>query len=226
MTIGEARLWSDVFPEDLVPRIIDLVWETWLTIPKPAANDLEVPITRRFKHVLKQAKDYRRLPVRIEREPPEDDPRSGVELGRIDLKFVPAESALEEVYFAFECKRLNVIEDGRRRTLAPKYVGEGMMRFVTGQYGRAVLHGGMIGYVLDGRCDHAIGLVEKNVEARRSDLRIPAGAALRPSSLRPHLRQVRESTHSLEQREFRLHHVFLEGTGIAHGAVDDDLNGD
>src|SRR5947209_7392931 len=166
MTVGEADLWSDMFPDDLVPRIIDLVWDTWPTVPKPAGNDLEVPITRRFKHHLKQAKDYRRLPVRIEREPAEDDPVTGAELGRIDLKFAPAESAREEVYFAFECKRLNAIEDGRRRTLAPEYVTEGMMRFVTGQYAATMMHGGMIGYVLDGKNADAVRRVERNIASR------------------------------------------------------------
>src|ERR1700730_16608690 len=109
MTLGDTTLWSETFPDHLVPRIIDLVLETWETFPKPAQDDLEVPITRRFKHSLKQAKDYRRLPVRIEREPAEDHPTTGVELGRIDLKFAPAGSAREEVYFAFECKRLNAV---------------------------------------------------------------------------------------------------------------------
>jgi hypothetical protein len=210
MTIGDAYLWSDVFPDNLVPRIIDLVWETWLTFPEPAADELEIPITRRFKHCLKQAKDYRRLPLRIEREPAEDDPRTGEELGRIDLKFMPAESALEEVYFAFECKRLNAIEQGRRRTLAPEYVTQGMMRFVTNQYGGSVAQGGMIGYVLDGRCDDAIQLITANIERRHADLRMRAGTTLAASSLRPEINSIRESMHDLpESRTFRLHHLFL-----------------
>jgi hypothetical protein len=193
----------------LVPRIIDLVWDAWEKFPKPTPNDLEVPITRRFKHSLKQAKDYRRLPVRIEREPAEDDPVTGHELGRIDLKFAPAESAREEVYFAFECKRLNAIENGRRRTLAPEYVTEGMMRFVTGQYAASVLHGGMIGYVLDGRCADAIQLVTANINSRSGDLKLRIGG-LRPSSLRPDIDAIRETQHTLDQsREFRLHHLFL-----------------
>lgn len=210
MTLGDASLWSDTFPDHLVPRIIDLVWETWETFPKPAAHDLEVPITRRFKHSLKQAKDYRKLPVRIEREPAEDDPTTGEELGRIDLKFAPAHSALEEVYFAFECKRLNTIENGRRRTLASEYVAEGMMRFVTGQYARSVLQGGMIGYVLDGRPQDAIALVASNIATRSVALKLLQGGGLSVSSFRPDIACIRETQHSLEEsRSFRLHHLFL-----------------
>src|SRR5205807_2171168 len=114
MTVaGDTRMWSDTFPDDLVPQIIDLIIETWDAFPKPGPTEHEVPITRRFKHVVKQAKTFRRLPVRVERELPEDDPATGEELGRIDLKFIPGESALEEVYFAFECKRVNALMDGR-----------------------------------------------------------------------------------------------------------------
>lgn len=224
MTIGVTELWSDVFPGELVPRILDLVWETWPTVgPKPGRGDLEVPITRRLKHALKQAKDYRRLPVRIEREPAEDDPRSGKELGRIDLKFAPAGSALEEVYFAFECKRLNAVEEGRPRTLAPEYVKEGMMRFVTGQYGGAVVQGGMIGYVLDGRCNRAVQLVAKNIEAHRAELKLPGAPGLAASSIRPKIELIRESAHVLsETRTFRLHHIFLGCAIIEPEALNDD----
>src|SRR2546427_9178080 len=141
MVIGDADIWSDIFPEELVPRILDLVTATWDDFDKPGESDHEVPITQRFRHALKQAKDLKKLPLRIERELAEDHPVTGFELGRIDLKFCPAISALEEVYFAFECKRLNVIENGSRRTLAPEYVIEGIQRFVTGQYAHSMTHG-------------------------------------------------------------------------------------
>ena len=210
MVIGDADIWSDTFPEELIPRVLDLVTDTWNDFDKPGPADLEVPITQRFKHALKQAKDLRLLPVRIEREPAEDHPTTGIELGRIDLKFVPAVSALEEVYFAFECKRLNVVDNGRRRTLAPEYVTEGMMRFVTGQYASSVGDGGMIGYVLDGRCDDAIQLVGQNVNSRASELRLVSATTLAASSLRPHNGAVRETAHDAKpSRHFRLHHVFL-----------------
>src|SRR5271157_2289213 len=210
MTLGDVDAWAEVFPEDLVPRIIDLVWTTWATFPKPAANEHEVPITRRFKCDLKQAKDYIRLPVRIDREPAEDDPLTAQELGRIDLKFSPAGSALEEVYFAFECKRLNATENGTRRPRASEYVTEGMMRLVTGQYAAAMRHGGMIGYVLDGDCDHAIRLVGQNITSNRSRLRMQDSADLTESSLRRDNPMIRETTHDLGRSEqFRLHHLFL-----------------
>lgn len=210
MIIGDAAIWSDTFPEDLIPRMLDLVVETWHPFRKPITTDHEVPITRRFKHALKQAKDFRRLPVRIEREPAEDDPDTGEELGRIDLKFLPAVSALEEIYFAFECKRLNATIGGSRRTLATEYVTEGMMRFVTGQYSSAVDSGGMIGYILDGESDVAIGAVGQNIASRRTELRMSASAHLEGSGLHPDNPLIRQTDHTLSpQRQFRIHHIFL-----------------
>lgn len=206
--IGDPALWADTFPDDLVPRILDLVIQTWVNCERPGEGELEVPITRRFKRALKQAKDFRKLPVRIEREATEDDPATAEELGRIDLKFLPAVSAREEVYFAFECKRLNAIEDGHRRTLAPEYVTEGMMRFVTGQYAAAMLHGGMIGYVLDGKCADAVRLVERNIITRATELKMETPAALARSGLRSDNEMIRETRHLLG-RTFQLHHLFL-----------------
>jgi hypothetical protein len=212
MTLGDVDAWAEVFPEDLVPRIIDLVWTTWTTFPKPLPKEHEVPITRRFRCALKQAKDYIRLPVRIDREPAEDDPSTAQELGRIDLRFSPARSALEEVYFAFECKRLNATENGTRRARASEYVTEGMKRFVTGQYAAAMCHGGMIGYVLDGDCDHAIRLVGQNIAANRVVLRMQ-DAELGASGLRRQNAMIRETTHDLGRSElFRLHHLFLSAS--------------
>lgn len=211
MIVGDPDLWSDTFPEELVPRVLDLINDTWAAFEKPGPADLEVPTTRRFKHALKQAKDFARLPVRLEREPAEDDPETGEELGRIDLKFLPAVSAREEVYFAFECKRLNALVNGARRSLAPDYVTEGMMRFVTGQYAGLMRHGGMLGYILDGRCNDAIRLVERNVASRSIDLCMNVPAVLAMSRLRPSMNHLRETGHILHSsRPFVLHHVFLE----------------
>ncbi len=115
MNVGDPALWSDVFPEYLIPEILDLVWDTWGTLPLPKPDAFEVPLTRRFKVALRSQKNFRKLPLRIERESPEDDQSTAAELGRIDLKFTPAGSANEDVYFAFECKRLYPIEKGVRR---------------------------------------------------------------------------------------------------------------
>lgn len=210
MRVGDIDLWSEVFPDELVPRILDLVWETWEAFDKPPPDEHEVPITRRFKKDLKKAKDYRRLPVRIERESAEDDPETAEELGRIDLKFAPGESALEEVYFAFECKRLYAWASGGWDALASKYVSDGMLRFMKGQYAAKMSQGGMIGYVLNGNCDKAKRQVEKSIVDQQVQLRMTAPARLEISSIRSSIDDIRETVHDLgRNRQFRLHHVFL-----------------
>lgn len=55
-----------------------------------------------------------------------------------------------ERYLAYECKRLNVINDGSRSSLATLYVTHGMMRFLSEQYAEQLPVGCMLGYVLDG----------------------------------------------------------------------------
>lgn len=210
MTVGDPRLWRPLFPDALIPQILDLVWETWQRFDKPAADEHEVPITRRFKQALKQEKDYRRLPVRIEREPAEDDLVAGAEIGRIDLKFNPAESALEEVYFAFECKRLYALVSGTVRALAGEYVSEGIMRFVEGRYASRMLNGGMIGYVLDGTTERARHQVATVVASSAAKLLLSPGTGLDASLLRPANADILLTSHDGPRaRGFRLHHVFL-----------------
>jgi hypothetical protein len=204
--IGEATNWGDLFPTHFLPDIFDLVIEAWERFEKPARGALEPPITRRFRSALIQAKKYKTIPFLIMREDVEDEFESGEELGRKDIAFYPTHH--EEVYFAFECKRLNALVGGRIRALASDYVSDGMSRFVTEQYSRFMNHGGMIGYVLDGRCDHAIGLVESNIRSQHEALKIDPPGGFSASTLRPENPLIRETEHKLP-RLFRIHHIFL-----------------
>lgn len=206
MVLGDATQWDALFPEHLLPRIFDLVIETWEGFEKPARDAQETAISKRFRSVLKQAKSYKKLPFLIMREDVEDEFETGDELGRKDLAFYPTHH--EEVYFAFECKRLNALVGGKTRAFAAEYVTDGMTRYVTGQYARFMSHGGMIGYVLDGRCDHAIELVERNIRDRHGELLMDPPGIFLASKLRPDNPLIRETEHKLP-RLFRLHHIFL-----------------
>ena len=207
--LGDARAWSRTFPRHLIPRILDLVVNTWRRFDKPQPDEWEVTITRRFRRALKVTKDLKRLPFRIDRESVEDGFETGAELGRLDLRFTPAGSAREEVYFTFECKRLNVPSNGSCRPLASEYVKEGMMRFVSSQYAGHLQDGGMIGYVLDGRTSTAISAVEKSVQDNQRELQMRAPAEIGRSSLRPRDPRIRETRHQLTRGPFRIHHLFL-----------------
>jgi len=207
VSIGDPHLWADVFPDDLVPAIIDVVLDSWKAFPAPAPDALEVPITREFHIYLRRHKDRTKLPFSIMVEPDEIDPETGEQLGRIDLRL--HHGYLESVYFALECKRLNVVADGKRSSLAGKYVEEGMVRFVTGKYAQGLDKGGMVGYVMDGKLDDAILAVKEAVEKKRELLKMGKKATLDESSLRPSVKQVKETKHRQAKRPFLIHHIFL-----------------
>lgn len=216
-TAGNPNLWAKAFPSKLIPDIVALVEGSWATFNQPQPSDLEVPITRLFRcHMATRKNSLRTLPVRIERESVEDDLAAGVEMGRIDIRFVYVLNCREDVYFAFECKRLNVPPKSTKkpskppRTLAVDYVERGMMRYVTGQYGAALRHGGMIGFVMNGDGAAASNSVRRAIASRKKTLRMKDKDTLASSTLVPSRSAVKETIHHLDKRRvFRIHHVFL-----------------
>lgn len=205
--VGSAEQWADVFPEGLISPIIEAVLSAWRRFPKPDATDHEVPITRRFRQALRHERDLRRLPFRVERESVEDDPDTAEELGRIDLRLLYG--VREEVYFAFECKRLRVPSNGSTRSLAWEYVVEGMLRFVDGRYGAHSAHGGMMGYVMDGNVPLAMKGVGASIKTEKKKLRQRGRKGLNRSSLFPRKPAVRETSHDRGSSAIRVHHLFL-----------------
>lgn len=117
----------------------------------------------------------------------------------------------EDIYFCLESKRLNVVKDGKARTYASEYVTFGMLRFVTGQYARAVRNGGMIAYVLDGDVSRAMANVEANIRRQRVALCIAAPGALLPLTVLKGDPRARETHHQRvhETNLFRIHHLFM-----------------
>jgi hypothetical protein len=149
------------------------------------------------------------LPVRIDREVPVDDLAKAEEIGRIDLRLTHGYRS--DVYFAFECKRLNIIsKNGKISSLANEYVVSGMARFVGSnpQYARSLTQGGMIGYVMNGKTANAIKAVDKQVKKHYIDLQMTSASGLGSSS-RSLKNLVKESLHNLPHQKFTLHHVFL-----------------
>ncbi|NJL28853.1 MAG: hypothetical protein HC897_13655 [Thermoanaerobaculia bacterium] len=205
---GQLDPWGDTFPEALVPEILKTILSAWQRFEKPLPDAHEVPMTRRFRVALIHEKGLRRLPVRIEREVPEDDLETGEERGRIDLKLSAAGSAREDVYLSFECKRLNVRTSGRLRSLAGAYVIDGIMRFVDARYAFGQSHAGMIGYVMDGRVEHAAMRVGSAIQRDRVLLRLSSDGLVK-STILPGAEVIRETRHQLDAGLLALHHVFL-----------------
>ncbi len=98
--------------------------------------------------------------------------------------------------------------DGRLVSGNDKYVNEGMMRFVSGQYAPFMKASAMIGYVFDGQKSKARAGVEKYIQKKAKLLKLLDPLQLTRS---PILNEkiVDETRHDLERRVFTLYHIFL-----------------
>ncbi len=208
---GDLSRWVGLFPDGLVPEIIDLVLDAWYAFPqpRPRPDDLENPITIRFCTHLRSHRTARNLPVNIDTECSEIDARQGRLAGRIDIRLT-RHGDYEDIYFAIECKRLNVVSaNGKRSSLAREYVDKGMMRFIEGKYAKGLDKGGMLGYVMDGKVTDAVNAVDIKVREFRKELRMHRANGLLSSSVRPSEKGVKETHHKVQANPFVIHHIFM-----------------
>lgn len=207
--IGTPSEWADLI-DSMVPEILSLVMAGWQEMPLTAQDEKEDNITIALCRILIQNRTARGLMFQIRTQVVELNPTPGQDLGRLDIAFIPLVPS-EDIYFCLESKRLNVMKNGQRRALASEYVLYGMLRFVTGQYSKAVRNGGMIGYVRDGDVSGATSNVEANIRERHKELCMtPPGAFVASTILKDDTR-ARETHHkrSHETNLFRIHHLFM-----------------
>lgn len=207
--VGTPSEWVGQI-DSLVPQILTLVIASWEGMPSPSPDAKEDAITYALCRALRQNLDARKLPLQIHTQQIELDPLPGGELGRMDIAFnllVPR----EDIYFCLESKRLHVIKDGQFRAYTSEYVSFGMHRFVTGQYAKAVHHGGMLAYVLDGDVSRAMANVEANIRKQFFVLRMAAPGAFLLSTVLKGDARARETHHyrAHEADVFRIHHLFM-----------------
>jgi hypothetical protein len=207
--IGIPTEWTDLI-DSMLPEILSLVTTSWAAMPSPASNETEDNITIALCRMLMQNRTARGLMFQVRTQVVELDPMPGEDLGRLDIAFIPLVPR-EDIYFCLESKRLNVVKNGGVRTYASEYVRLGMLRFVAGQYARMVRHGGMIGYVLDGRVSDAMANVEANIRQRHEELCMTPPGAFQPSAVLTSDSRARETHHkrSHETSLFRIHHLFM-----------------
>jgi hypothetical protein len=196
--------------DTMVPVILNLVVASWEEMPSPAPDQTEDNITTALCMALKQNRAARGLMFQIHTQMVELEPMAGEDLGRLDIAFVPLVPR-EDVYFCLESKRLNVVKDGQPRAYASEYVTSGMLRFVTGRYSKAVRHGGMRAYVLDGDVARAMSNVEANIRKQHAALCMAKPGSFLPSAALPRDARARETHHQRvhEARLFRIHHLFM-----------------
>ncbi len=207
---GDGSSWkTDLFPQELIPDILQLVIVSWEIFPKPNPLDHEVSISKEFVKILRAEKNqHYDLPFKIWYELPEIDLLNNE--GRIDILFSYIGTPKEEIYFSFECKRLRIPYPSRLVTNSSEYVGnQGMMCFITGKYSRSVDNAGMIGYIMDGKENLAITSVGKHIKKKRNILKLAKNTGLELSSMIPDRRNVRETTHILSEKQLKIYHLFL-----------------
>jgi hypothetical protein len=179
-------------------------------MPSIAPDEKEDNITTALCRILKQNRHARELPFQIDTQQVELDPLPGTDLGRLDISFRPL-IPREDIYFCLEGKRLNAVTNGKTRAYASEYVTLGMLRFVTGQYSKAVRHGGMIAYVLDGNVSRALTNVEANIRKQHSLLRMTAAERFPRSTTLKDDPRARETHHQRahDANLFCIHHLFM-----------------
>jgi hypothetical protein len=215
---GTPEGWEELL-EQLLPDILQVIVDSWATIKKPLYDNREDTVTTALCKALRQNRNIRDLPVSIQSQMVELDPQQDREIGRLDIVFFPSglpNTPDESIYFCLECKWLNVIKNGKKQPLGSKYVQQGMLRFVRGQYAQAVRHGCMVGYVLDGDITSAILNVEKNIRSKHQELCMVSPGELTVSSIIPTYSTAKESLHNRlnNTSPFHIHHLFFAADSL------------
>lgn len=137
--------------EDEIATVVDLTCQATQEIRQQISpNDLEVPITIMVRKAMRRVKrklGLTNLEVRGEHEIENMAAQDATLLGRIDItmKFL-RQFGDEDDYVAIECKRVGA--GAAYSQLNGRYVTEGVVRFVNGQYAVGQAWGFMLGYVL------------------------------------------------------------------------------
>lgn len=208
MIVNSAASFDALYPDDLLARIVAMVESAWQSMTRPSVSDTENVISLALLIAIRaEKKRIGGMPFQVHREVWQDPVMVGSPSFRTDIQFIQGPD--EEVYFAFEAKRLNVFkQNGGVRSDAQKYVQEGMYRYVDSCYAGGLPSGGMIGYVMDGDIPGAITAVSEKVKTFQIRLQMPVHQ-VGPSKLNPTNACLRQTDHVISGGSFALHHLFL-----------------
>lgn len=164
--IGDMRSWKSLFitvDERLLERIA-IIWPTCLAKLPPQPE--EDAITINLVHSLSIDPIARQICYYIEYQfEPFGTSPTGEKFSKGKIDMAALIDWERERYLAYECKRLNVKYGKTRHSLAPQYVTQGMMRYLTEQYAEGLPIGCMLGYVMDGDIPFAKGRLLNRIES-------------------------------------------------------------
>lgn len=183
MVLGDPQHWKDRFVT-LDERFLDRILHHWPScIALLPGQPEEDAITINIIDLLSRDAIVRRIChfVSYQHEPFGTNPGGAkFSKGKIDIAVLVDRE--RERYLAYECKRLNVISNGVRSSLATRYVKDGMMRFLTEQYAEGLPVGCMLGYVMDGDISFALKQVGAAIEAEKLTLGLVSGPTTGPAA--------------------------------------------
>ncbi len=201
-----------LFPEEEIPRLLNLVLDHVGTLQKLSETEHEDNLSDRLSKRLRIDRRVRACPFSIHREFRVYDEvidQAGHK-GRIDICFVC--SGGDQTYFAIEAKRLHVTSNtGGWKSLVSGYVtsDQGMMCFVTSKYSAAQHTGAMLGYVFDGDIGKARMGIARAVTENRDKLKILGPDGLVKSQVVKRRERVDETRHRFNRRPFTIYHLLV-----------------
>ena len=191
MLVGDPQKWTARF-RTLDVRFLECVIAVWpqclAALPgSPHEDTITINLVAVLSKDLKARRLFHHLAYQHEPFAYTDD-RGAYSKGKIDMALLLDQE--RERYLAYECKRLNVVHNGARHSLATPYVLEGVARFVKEQYAVDLPLGCMLGYVMDGNVDTARTKIRAAITSHRDHVRLawgpvdgqPLGATERMSS--------------------------------------------
>lgn len=208
---GNFDLFSQAFPNDLVPSVIKLMLREWPGAPRPSGTPLENRITNLFVgHLQRVMRNYELPQFKFTLRPKSPDPDSDSEIGEFDIT-VDSFSCHPDAFLIVECKRLNVETESGFQSLAGSYTGdEGMGCFISGQYQSGGNIGGMLGYVMTRTISDAITSINQQLVNHHDGLRLLKPFELQESVIIPDEQHVKQTTHSLDDGDFEIMHLFVK----------------
>jgi hypothetical protein len=167
--IGNPSAWLVKF-QDVHDKVLHVIKYVWPDCAKRFhADALENQITDQLALMLRGDPRSRENWLVIPQYKSLDSDFNGDVVTKGFIDFIVFSDLNQENYIAYECKRLNVLFPSGFKTLADKYVEEGVMRYVSAQYAQELPFGVMIGYVLDSNVPKALAAVKSQIQnkARR-----------------------------------------------------------
>jgi len=209
MVVGSPSAWTERF-RSLDVRFLERVAAVWSEcVAGLPAGPTEDTITINLVNVLSKDRQARRLFHWLEfHYEPFGFTADGTAYSKGEIDMALVLDGERERYLAYECKRLNVVRNGRWESLATRYVEEGLMRFVTEQYAESLPVGCMLGYVMDGDVSRAQSGIFTAIRGRAATTGLTSG----PSTDRPigsAMRFFSRHRRSGSQHDMEIRHALL-----------------